>query len=121
MARRRKSRGLGSPSAKHAKMAETLVAGAERHAKLSRQGSCTIRFTSLTAAIDSIGRARAHAFGSGGRVMKGAITPKTTSSETARRIYDAGEDVQRATSEFRSECVKHGGTAGLGRARRRRR
>ena len=51
MARRRKSRGLGSPSAKHAKMAETLVAGAERHA----------------------------------------------------------------------ECVKHGGTAGLGRARRRRR
>lgn len=118
MARRRR-RGLGSPSAQHSKQAEVLLGSAERHLKGARKGSCSIRFTSLTAAIDTIARARSQAFHSGGKVARGAVTPKTVSTETAKRIYSVSDDVDRAASEFRGECIKHD-VAGLGRARRRR-
>jgi hypothetical protein len=108
VARRRKSKGLGESSAKHAAKAVALIDAVESATRQSRSGSCSIRFTSLHNAIEKDGRMRAHAFGSGGRVAKGALTSKTISTADAKRVYAASDDLTRAVQEFRSDCVKRG-------------
>lgn len=111
---------LGSPTKKHARAADAAATTAETHVKLAVKGGCGIRLTSLLAAQNSVGKAWAHAFASGGSVARGALTSKTVDTDTAKRIYQVSDDVDRAADRFRAECLG-GQVSGLRGARRRRR
>lgn len=112
-------RGLGSSATKHASHARDLISSAERHVQLARQGTCSLRFTSLMAADNNVGKAWAHAFQSGGRVAKGALTQKTLSTEDAKRLYDVNDDLHKAALSFERDCVKSGDSLSGRSAKRR--
>jgi hypothetical protein len=104
--RRKRGRGLGAPIKQHASKARQAIDSAETHARLALTGSCSMRLTSLTAAIRAAGQVQAQAFGSGGRVAKGALSPKTVSTADAVRAYAAMDRVDDAVSAFRASCVR---------------
>jgi hypothetical protein len=104
--RRRKRRGLGSSPKQHAAEARQAIDKAITYARGSQTGSCTLRFDSLQTAAQAVGEIRAQAFRSGGKVAKGAVTPKTVSTQVAKRAYDAMDAVDRAADAFARDCVK---------------
>lgn len=77
----------------------------DTHVRLAHSGSCGMRFTSLKKAIEQAGELQAHAFGSGGKVAKGAHSPKTVSTAEAKRAYTAFQDVNSAVQDFRRSCL----------------
>jgi hypothetical protein len=105
---RKRRRGLGSSSKHHASRVAGRIASVERNAELSLTGSCSLRLTSLHAAVEGDGIIHAHAFESGGRVAKGALTSKTISTEMANRAYAAHDKVTEAVAAFRRDCIKKG-------------
>lgn len=104
MARKRGQ--LRSSTKEHAERAEQKVYGAENSAKLAMTGSCGLRLTSLVDAYEKLAAARAQAFASGGRVAKGALTPRTVNENTAKRIYEADDLINSAASDFRKTCLR---------------
>ncbi len=101
------ARRLGSPTKVHRQRAVSRVAEVESQSRLARTGSCGLRLTSLTAAYEAWGATRAHA-GAGGKVAKGALSPKTVSADEMRRVYAAGESLQVASDDYRRDCVVGG-------------
>jgi hypothetical protein len=119
----RRKTGLGSPAKDHAFLAVNRAESARQSLKHAKTGSCTLRFSSLEAAISSIGKAWAHAFDSGGKVHKGALTKRTVSEGAAKLIYAVDREVTVESGKFMRDCLKRGdsGVSGLAGARRRRR
>lgn len=102
----RRKTGLSAPTRHHANKVSGRVVSVKHHAQLAMTGSCQLRFTSLEAAVEGLGKLDAHAFESGGRVAKGALTPKTVTTEQAKRVYAAQEKVATAMRAFRVDCIK---------------
>ncbi len=101
-----KRRQLGSASAEHAKKVRLLIGQVKDEARQAQRGTCGIRLTSLVVAQHHAGELWAHAFGSGGRTAKGALSPKTVSAKVAQEAYDAVDLATKATQKFRRECLK---------------
>lgn len=98
---------LGAPTKVHASAAKSAVSSAEMSLKDAHSPkSCKVRYDAVHSAVNQIAKAWTHAFGSGGRVHKGALTPRNVSTDIALRIYKADEDMTRASEAFRRDCVK---------------
>ena len=107
MARRKRREGIGDSAEHHASSASSSVSYAKQALESAAKAkSCKLRFDHVQSAINKIAKAWAHAFGSGGRVHKGALTARTVPEDVAKRIYDVDADVTRATEAFRRDCVK---------------